>query len=166
MNDSVSELERILEDIITQKWVGEWCTTFERTWNSLRWCYAGQLRCMFFPKSVLRESYILYKKNEWAKDTFEFNSNVLSEEDDLISVYNLTFDREASMTKKFFCIRFEDAFCSFVRTSCSNSRQLGQEFSKLNRVYFVQRASIGLFLKRSCPLLFSYLTEYRLRNNL
>lgn len=162
----MSELERSLEDIITQKWVSEWCTTFERTWDSLRWCNAGQLRCIFFPKSVLQESYIYYKKNEWAKDAFEFNSNVLSEEDDLISVYNLTFDREASMTKKFFRIRFEDAFCSFARTSCLNSNQLRREFSKLNKVYFVQRDSVGSFLRKSCPLLFSCLTEYRMLNKL
>lgn len=163
----MNKLEGELEDIITQKWVGEWCATFERTWNSLRWCHAGQLRSMFFPKSVLQEPYIHYKEDKWAKDAFEFNSDTLSEkEDDLISVHNLTFDREASTTEKFFCIRFEDAFCSFVRTSCSNSRQLRQEFQKLTRVYFVQRDSIGSFLKKPCPLLFLYLTEYRLRNSL
>lgn len=164
----MNKLERDLEDIITQKWVGEWCTIFERTWDGLRWCNANQLRNIFFPKSVLRESYIHYEENEWAGDAFEVNSNILSEkEDDLISVYSLIFNREAFTAKKFFRIGFEDSFRSSIFTSCSNNdkkTQLGQELLKLDRVYFVQKDSVGLFLKRSCPLLFSCLTEYRLLN--
>ena len=113
----------------------------------------------------MQESYIHYEENEWAKDAFEFNSDILSEEeDDLISVYNLTFTREAFTAKKFFHVGFGDNFYTFARTNCSNRGQLRQEFSKLDRVYFIQKDSVGLFLKRSCPLMFSCLTEYRLFN--
>lgn len=161
----MTELERALEDIITQRWIGEWCTPIETAWNILRWYDANQLKNIFFPKSVLQESYIHYEENEWAKDAFEFNSDILSEEeDDLISVYSLTFTQEAFTAKRFFHVGFGDNFYTFARTDCSNRGQLRQEFSKLDRVYFIQKDSVELFLKRSCPLMFSCLTEYRLFN--
>lgn len=163
----MNKLEKDLEDIITQRWVGEWCIPFVCTWDSLRQCSAGQLRNIFFPKSVLQEPYIHYVENKWAKDAFEFNSDILSEEeDDLISVYSLTFDQEAFAAKSFFRIKFKDDIYLSTRTSRLNSSRLRQEFFKLNRVYFVRKDSVGLFLKKSCPLLFSCLTECRLHNKL
>lgn len=165
--DNMNKLEKDLEDIITQRWIGEWCIPFVCTWDSLRQCSAGQLRNIFFPKSVLQEPYIHYVENKWAKDAFEFNSDILSEEeDDLISVYSLTFDQEAFAAKSFFRIKFKDDIYLSTRTSRLNSSRLRQEFFKLNRVYFVRKDSVGLFLKKSCPLLFSCLTECRLHNKL
>ena len=163
----MTELERTLEDTVTQRWISEWCTSIETTWNNLRWYNASQLRNVFFPKSVLQESYIHYEENKWAKDAFEFNSDILSEEeDDLISVYNLTFTQEAFTAKKFFHVGFEDNFYTFARTNCSNRRQLRQEFSKLDKVYFIQKDSVGLFLKRSCPLIYSQIERWKLLTEL